>query len=66
MDAKVRAEFKVNEHPLHLWERYYIGDADENILLKIAKYQGFNDISELFSAMDRKLIELCEELANCN
>lgn len=62
LDMQVRTEFKVEDHPLHLWESYYIGDADEEEIELIAKEQGYDSIKTLFRAMDARLIELCENI----
>jgi len=61
LDTKVREEFNVSE-PIHLWEAYYIGDGDENILNDIAKSRGLEDYSELLKEMDYRLLELAEQI----
>lgn len=71
LDMQVRAEFGLSDQPLHLWEAYYIGDADELILKNKAIELGYiagsededneGNISEMLTAMDNRLIELsCE------
>lgn len=76
LDMKVREEFGVQDEPLHLWEYYYTGDADREVLAKIAKEKGFfieskietidgdGDVDGMLIAMDNRLIELCEEINN--
>lgn len=59
-DEKVRSEFSINE-PIHLWEAYYIGDANEDILSEIALSKGFDNYTELLKEMDYMLLELAEQ-----
>lgn len=61
LDMQTRIEFGVSDHPIHLWEAYYSGDADEEELQKIAEEKGFEDYHELLKAMDRHLLTLAEE-----
>lgn len=60
LDAQVRSEFGIDE-PVHLWDGYYIGDADEDILTEIATSKGYDNYFELFRDMDYRLIELANE-----
>lgn len=62
LDMKVREEFKVGDQALHLFEAYYVGDADENELNEIAIQNGHNGAEELLNAMTIRLNELCEEI----
>lgn len=41
LDMKVRSEFGIDE-PIHLWEAYYIGYADELVLKAQALKLGYN------------------------
>jgi hypothetical protein len=66
LDMKVREEFGVQDEALHLWEAYYKGDANEDNLLKAAVDNGFDDIEDLLSAMDNRLLELCKDLKYAN
>lgn len=60
LDWQVRNEFGMNE-PIHLYEAYYLGEADEDEMNEIAKKSGFDDYNELLFAMDRRLIEVAED-----
>lgn len=58
LDMKVREEFGLDSEPLHLWESYYRGDANETVLeQKAAEYN--TDIDGLLRLMDIRLNELC-------
>lgn len=48
LDVEIRDQFNVTE-PIHRWEDYCIGDADEETLLAET---GYDDVDELFSDMD--------------
>ena len=48
LDVEIREQFNVSE-PIHLWENYCIGDADE---AKLLAETGYDDIDDLFSDMD--------------
>lgn len=48
LDVEIRDRFNVSE-PIHLWENYCIGDADEE---KLLAETGYDDVDELFSDMD--------------
>lgn len=48
LDVEIRDQFGVTE-PIHLWENYCIGDADEE---KLLNETGYEDIDKLFSDMD--------------
>ena len=61
-DMQVRTEFNLQDQPVHLLESYYIGDADEDVLTKIANEQGFESAKGMLLMMDERLIQLCEEL----
>lgn len=61
LDMKVREKYGVDTEPLHLEAEYYIGDADEDNLLKSAKEHGFEEIDELLAQMDSDLLELARE-----
>lgn len=59
LDEVTRDKFGVME-PIHLWEAYYLGDANEDSLLEVAKDHGFDDIKSLLKEMDMHLISLAE------
>ena len=58
-DEKTREEFGIEE-PIHLWESYCIGDAEEEKLL--ANHLEYDSLDELFSAMDSYYEQVSEEL----
>ncbi len=58
LDIQVRKYYKVEGEPLHLWEAYYIGDANEEEIEKIAKKHNCDTIEGLFSEMDDMLLNL--------
>lgn len=60
LDLQTRIEFGIYEHPVHLWEAYYVGDADEKELFKIAKEKGFEDVEDLLEATTHHLNSLAE------
>ena len=61
LDMQVREEFGLGGEPLHLWEAYYIGDANESVLE--AKAKEFNtDVKGLLHLMDIRLNALCEDI----
>lgn len=57
-DMKVREKYNLEDEPLHLWESYYIGDADEDTILEVAKNNECDEIGDLLDLMDRKLFDL--------
>lgn len=65
LDQQVRDEFAMYE-PIHLWDTYQIGDADETEMDDLAQEKGYNDFREMLKAMDRKLIELAENFPSKN
>jgi len=66
LDLKVRELYNVQNHPIHLWDKYSIGDANEEDILidaesntlPISKY---NDIDDLFNDMTEELENLSSE-----
>ena len=58
LDMQIREKYGLENQALHLWESYYIGDADEQIVLSKAIEHGFKDIDELLNQMDADLEEL--------
>jgi hypothetical protein len=62
LDMKVRAEFGVEYQPLHLWEAYYLGDADEEEIERIALKRGHDSAKGMLLSMDIRLNELAEEM----
>lgn len=62
LDMTVRTEFGLEEQPLHLWEAYYVGDADEKVLEATAAKFNYQDVNQLLHAMTCRLNELCEEV----
>lgn len=77
-DMEVRKEFGLENEPLHLWEAYFQGDADYQVLSARAKERGYildnsnenvitnidgdGDVGALLVSMDHRLIELCENI----
>lgn len=61
LDLQVREFFGVEE-PVHLWEDYSIGDANEDVMIELAENKNFANIDCLLGAMDEKLIELAENI----
>ena len=57
-DEQTREEFCIEE-PIHLWESYCIGDAEEEKLLANSNY---DSLDELFSTMDSYYEQVSEEL----
>lgn len=58
-DERVRDWFGVSSHPIHLWENYIIGDADESEFMN--DFTGtVDDIDEAFELMDSKLADFFE------
>ncbi len=62
-DINTREKFGVNE-PVHKWDGYYIGDADEEALNEIAKKHNLEDYDELFFEMDSEFENEFERLAS--
>lgn len=60
LDLRVREKFGITGEPIHLWEAYELGDADEEELNEKAENLGYGDYHELLKSMDNELIELCE------
>lgn len=60
LDMKVREKYGLGDEALHLWEGYYLGDADEEKVKAVAEKHGFQDIDDLFKQMDADLNELAE------
>ena len=63
LDIEVRELYNVLDHPVHLWEKYVIGDANENDLLRDAEsnttpVKKYNDVDELFEDMTNELERL--------
>lgn len=56
-DEQVRTQYGIDE-PIHLYESYYLGDADEEELNKTALFYGLDSYIELLAAMDGALIDL--------
>jgi hypothetical protein len=61
LDEKCRAEHGVSGLPLHLWEGYYRGDADEASLQAAAAASGHESPEVLLAQMGKALLALCEE-----
>lgn len=59
LDLQTREHFNVNE-PIHLYECYYAGDANEDALNETARAAGHENYHALLSAMDRYLVQLAE------
>lgn len=60
LDAKVRELYNVQNHPLHLWEEYAIGDANEEEVLADANriaVDKYRDLDNLFYRMNKCLNE---------
>jgi len=63
LDLQVRELYNVQNHPIHLWENYCIGDANESELLKDAEsnttpVKKYDDVDELFNDMTNELERL--------
>ena len=58
VDQKTREFFDVENYPVHLWEKYYIGDADENELTQLAVSRNLESYQELLEEMDIYLEDL--------
>ena len=61
LDIQTREKFGLDSEPVQLWEKYQIGDADEEELNRIAKEQGFEDYEELLLAADYYLRNLADD-----
>jgi len=58
-DERIRDWFGVSSHPIHLWEEYVTGDADEQAFLK--DFTGdADDIHEALEMMTEKLSDFFE------
>lgn len=62
-DINTREKFGVNE-PVHKWDGYYIGDADEDVMNEIAKKHNCEYYDELFTEMDSEFENEYERLAS--
>lgn len=63
LDQKVRELYNVSSHPIHLWERYCIGDANESELLLDAEsnttpIHRYENSDSLFEDMTREIERL--------
>lgn len=63
LDIQVRELYNVENHPVHLWESYEIGDANETDLLNDAEsntnpVKKYDDVDELFEDMTKELERL--------
>lgn len=58
LDEAVREEFNVTE-PIHLWDGYALGDANDETL---KQETGYDDLDELFNDMGHMLIQKTEKL----
>jgi hypothetical protein len=66
LDLEIRKLYKVDNHPIHLWESYAIGDSDEKALLKDAEsnttpVKKYDDVEYLFDDMTNDLNRLAEQ-----
>ena len=61
LDVQTRDYFDMLNHPVHLWEAYYLGEADEDELNKLAEEKGFEDYKELLAAMDSYMNDLADQ-----
>ena len=62
-DLNTRAKFEVEE-PIHKWDGYYIGDADEDVMNEIGKKHNLDDYVELLFEMDSEFENESERLAS--
>lgn len=62
-DVNTREKYEVNE-PIHKWDGYYLGDADEDVLNEVAKKQGFDNYDDLLSDMDNYFLDELDKLAS--
>lgn len=61
LDMKIRQKYGLENQALHLWESYYIGDADIEKVEAIAIEKGFENSDSLLLRMDRELIDLAND-----
>ena len=61
LDIQTRVIYKLDAEPVHLLESYYLGDADEEKINKIAKEKGFEDYHELLNEATKHLNSLAEK-----
>ena len=62
IDCMVRETFNVAAHPVHLWDSYAIGDADEAQMLIDANCDGYwENIDDLLEDMTVELERLASE-----
>jgi len=58
-DERIRDWFGVSSHPIHLWEEYVIGDADEQAFLK--DFTGdANNADDALDMMTEKIADFFE------
>lgn len=62
IDIQVRQEFGLEEEALHLWERYYEGDANPAALQRAVEKKGLQDVDDLLEAMTSRYVEIAEAL----
>lgn len=68
LDMQVREEFGLGDEPLHLWAEYAVGDANEDVLERVAIEKGYTqgegeaDVHGLLHAMTCRLNSLCEDV----
>lgn len=60
LDTQTRKHFGIEE-PIHLWDRYSIGDADEDKLNAIAHRKGYFGYTALFISMNHHLNQLASD-----
>lgn len=66
LDIQVRKLYNVQNHPLHLWEEYCLGDANEKEVLKDAEsnttpIKKYDDLQDLFTDMTNDLNRFADE-----
>lgn len=66
LDLQTRKHFGIESEPVHIWDRYYLGDADEENLQKIAKGKGYESYQDLLNAADIHLLSLAESYPDKN
>lgn len=59
-DRQTRDEYECEE-PIHIYESYYIGDADEDVLNELAEKHDYVDYQELLNGMYSRFEDICEE-----
>jgi hypothetical protein len=58
LDMQIREKYKVADHAVHLWDKYYVGDAKEADLLSAS---GYTDIDSLLNDMTADLAKAASE-----